>query len=75
MKKRISRVLNFFAFNFLFFALYLNFIHKDSNAQAAPAPKSATATSKRTVLVENPEVYLNKAETKQNIQPTAELQN
>ena len=75
MKKRISRVLNFFAFNLLFFALYLNFIHKDSNAVAAPAPKSSTATSKRTVLVENPEIYLNKAESKSTTQPTAELQN
>lgn len=75
MKKRISRVLNFFAFNLLFFALYLNFIHKDSNALPAPAPKSATATSKRTVLVDNPEIYLNKSENKTASQPTAELQN
>ncbi|MCC7401928.1 MAG: hypothetical protein IT214_10640 [Chitinophagaceae bacterium] len=29
MKKRVRRALNFFAFNLLFFALYLNFIHKD----------------------------------------------
>lgn len=74
MKKRISRVLNFFAFNLLFFALYLNFIHKDSNAQAAPTPKSA-ATSKNTVLVQNPEIYLNKAEMKHQTEATAELQN
>lgn len=31
MKKRITTVLNFFAFNLLFFALYLNFVHKDKN--------------------------------------------
>ena len=61
MKKRISRVLNFFAFNLLFFALYLNFVHKDNNNQTLPAPKSAVAsTSKGTVLVSNPEQYLNK---------------
>ena len=59
MKKRISRVLNFFAFNLLFFALYLNFVHKDNNVQALPVSKSAVAsTTKGTVLVSNPEQYL-----------------
>ena len=29
MKKRVRKIANFFAFNLLFFALYLNFIHKD----------------------------------------------
>ena len=61
MKKRISRVLNFFAFNLLFFALYLNFVHKDNNSQVAPAPKSSNAANvKGTVLVTNPEQYLGK---------------
>lgn len=59
MKKRISRVLNFFAFNLLFFALYLNFVHRDNNSQALPAPRSTVAsTTKATVLVSNPEQYL-----------------
>jgi hypothetical protein len=35
MKRRAFQVLNFFAFNLLFFALYLNFIHKDKNVQEA----------------------------------------
>ena len=74
MKKRISRILNFFAFNLLFFALYLNFIHKDNNTQAAPSPKSATAASKQTVLVSNPEQYLNKSAVKSEAQ-TAQYQN
>ena len=74
MKKRISRILNFFAFNLLFFALYLNFIHKDSNAQPAPSPKSSTTAAKGTVLVSNPEQYLNKTQVK-NSAPTAQLQN
>ena len=74
MKKRISRILNFFAFNLLFFALYLNFIHKDSNIQQVPAPKSSTASSKGTVLVSNPEHYLNKAAIKGESN-TAQLQN
>lgn len=74
MKKRISRVLNFFAFNLLFFALYLNFIHKDSTVQAAPAPKNTTAsTTKGTVLVSDPGQYL-KEHAKNNSQ-TITLQN
>lgn len=75
MKKRISRVLNFLAFNLLFFALYLNFIHKDNNTQPAPTPKTVSATSKGTVLVSNPEQYLNKAGMKNESNPTAQLQN
>lgn len=62
MKKRISRIVNFVAFNLLFFSLYLNFIHKDANPMAtvtAPAP-AATASVTHTVLVENPEQYLKK---------------
>jgi hypothetical protein len=62
MKKRISRVLNFFAFNLLFFALYLNFVHKDNNAQTLPVARNTVAsTVKGTVLVSNPEQYLNRA--------------
>jgi hypothetical protein len=74
MKKRVSRILNFFAFNLLFFALYLNFIHKDSNTQPAPSPKSSTAASKGTVLVANPEQYLNKTQVKNDVQ-TSQFQN
>jgi hypothetical protein len=64
MKKRISRVLNFFAFNLLFFALYLNFIHKDNNA-VVPVSNNASAI-KGTVLVTNPEQYIHKAELKES---------
>jgi hypothetical protein len=74
MKKRITRVLNFFAFNLLFFALYLNFVHKDNSSQALPAPKTAiTTSSKGTVLVNNPEQYLNK--THKEVAQTSQLQN
>jgi hypothetical protein len=61
MKKRISRVLNFFAFNLLFFALYLNFIHKDNSGEL-PVQKNATASVKGTVLVNNPGEYVKKDE-------------
>jgi hypothetical protein len=32
MKRRVRKIVNFFAFNLLFFALYLNFIHKEPNS-------------------------------------------
>lgn len=75
MKRRIRKIVNFFAFNLLFFALYLNFIHKDTSNNEATAPvisvnssTSGTAYS-GTVLVQNPEKYLNKeAQTNANNQ-------
>ncbi len=66
MKKRIHRVLNFVAFNLLFFSLYLNFVHKDKNlTEIAAAPhRSNTTSAQGTVLVSNPEEYLNKLNAK-----------
>ena len=59
MKRRIRRIANFFAFNLLFFALYLNFIHKDKSASVIPEQTvHATAAVKGTVPVDNPEKYL-----------------
>ena len=44
MKRRIRKIVNFFAFNLLFFALYLNFIHKDrANSDIAPSVVSTPA--------------------------------
>ena len=65
MKRRFRKIVNFFAFNLLFFALYLNFIHKDkANTESAPAavvsPVNAATVYTGTVLVQNPEKYLNK---------------
>ena len=67
MKRRIRKIVNFFAFNLLFFALYLNFIHKDrANSDIAPAvvstPAANAAAYTGTVLVQNPEKYLRKEE-------------
>lgn len=68
MKRRIRKIVNFFAFNLLFFALYLNFIHKDSSNTETLAPAAAVGTPNGgtaytgTVLVQNPEKYLNKEE-------------
>jgi hypothetical protein len=65
MKKRLSRVLNFLALNLLFFALYLNFIHKDNNNQLPVSSSHAPSTSQRTVLVSNPEEYTNPQKAQQ----------
>lgn len=59
MKKRVYRIMNFFAFNLLFFSLYLNFIHKDKNVQAV-VHSAQTNQVQGTVLVENPDEYLKK---------------
>jgi hypothetical protein len=59
MKRRIRRIANFFAFNLLFFALYLNFIHKDKAAVTPPEQTiQATASTAGTVPVSHPEKYL-----------------
>ena len=73
MKKRISRVVNFFAFNLLFFALYLNFIHKDNSFPQAIVPATATPPIQGTVLVEHPDQYLNKANAAGNAAAIAGL--
>jgi hypothetical protein len=60
MKRRVRKIANFFAFNLLFFALYLNFIHQDKvTASVVPVPQNTAAFS-GSVLVENPEKDLDK---------------
>ena len=58
MKRRVRKIANFFAFNLLFFALYLNFIHKDKSGLPVvtqTASQQNTAAFSGTVLVDNPE--------------------
>ena len=62
MKRRVRKIANFFAFNLLFFALYLNFIHKDKVAVADPNVQHNAAAFSGTVLVENPAEFTNKTE-------------
>ena len=73
MKRRIRKIVNFFAFNLLFFALYLNFIHKDrATNDIAPAavvnsqPNSGPAVYTGTVLVQNPEKKFMRKEEDEN---------
>jgi len=59
MKRRIRRIANFFAFNLLFFALYLNFIHKDKAAVTPPEQSvQTTAAAGGAVPVNHPEKYI-----------------
>ncbi len=59
MKRRIRKIVNFFAFNLLFFALYLNFIHKDKSIVQPVPLKANTATINGTIPVQDAEKYLN----------------
>lgn len=72
MKRRIRKIVNFFAFNLLFFALYLNFIHKDKTiAEPVPVQTNAAATISGTVPVQDAEKYLN-AKPATSVQPNAD---
>lgn len=53
MKRRVRKIANFFAFNLLFFALYLNFIHKDKSAVSATPVTAKTSAFSGPVLVDN----------------------
>ena len=59
MKRRIRKIVNFFAFNLLFFALYLNFIHKDKGVTLPVAVQSNAPAISGTVPVQDAEKYLN----------------
>jgi len=64
MKRRVRKIANFFAFNLLFFALYLNFIHKDESALSGMNQVATTqpaAFSNTTVSVNNTEPQNTKA--------------
>jgi hypothetical protein len=58
MKRRVRKIVNFFAFNLLFFALYLNFIHKDKAVADTNVSANSAVVMTGTVPVENPEKYL-----------------
>lgn len=55
MKKRVRRALNFFAFNLLFFALYLNFIHKDTTPPSEFVGSQNGSVYTGTVSMDNPD--------------------
>lgn len=54
MKRRVRKIANFFAFNLLFFALYLNFIHRDKANSVTGTTVSASAEAfSGTTIVDN----------------------
>ena len=65
MRTRLRKIANFLAFNFLFFALYLNFIHKDKQLVMGTeqSVKPTAAAFSGTVLVKNPQKYLEHSAT------------
>lgn len=67
MKRRVRKIANFFAFNLLFFALYLNFIHKDQAAInfAGETAKQQNAAFSGTVKVTNPQQAASQASATQ----------
>ncbi len=73
MKSRVRKIANFVAFNLLFFALYLNFIHKDKTTTIEQVPQTKTAEFTGTVLIENPAIYQNAGSEKQSTDQKAEL--
>jgi hypothetical protein len=73
MKRRIRKIVNFFAFNLLFFALYLNFIHKDKTiAEPVPVQTNAAAAISGTVPVQDVEKYLNAKTSTSVAQPAVD---
>lgn len=60
MKSRIRKVATFLAFNLLFFAVYLNFVHADAQLphDISPTMKEASPAFGETRLVKDPEKYL-----------------
>jgi len=74
MKRRVRKIANFFAFNLLFFALYLNFVHKDkSNIVVAPATQQSSVVNNGagTVLIDNPDQYIKKSTVATSAQTAA----
>ena len=67
MNPRFFKIANFFAFNLLFFALYLNFVHKDKNVQQAINKNTPTQVDAGNLTVESTEQYVQKQKAAKNL--------
>ena len=67
MNPRVFKIANFFAFNLLFFALYLNFVHKDKNVQQAISTNAQTHVAAGSLNVASTEQYLQKEKAAKNV--------
>jgi len=54
MKSRIRKIATFFAFNVLFFALYLNLFHKEKTSSDASSARQVPAAFSENALAKNP---------------------
>jgi hypothetical protein len=73
MKRRVRKIANFFTFNLLFFALYLNFIHKDQNTLSvtdhAGQPRVAAFSETATASSQPVQVPVQQEQTKSDNTP------
>jgi hypothetical protein len=67
MNPRVFKIANFFAFNLLFFALYLNFIHKDKNVQQAISTTVQTPVATRSLSTGTTEQLVQKEQSTKNV--------
>ena len=60
MKKRVTKIANFLAFNLLFFSLYLNFVYQDKAIAGGNDNQvmQSHSTTQKTTVVNNPSEYL-----------------
>ena len=66
MNPRLFKIANFFAFNLLFFALYLNFIHKDKNVQHVISTSVHTPVATKTLSTNAAEQLVQKEPSGKN---------
>jgi hypothetical protein len=67
MNPRLFKIANFFAFNLLFFALYLNFVHKDKNVQQAISTSIHTPVATSVLSTGRAEQYVQKEQPAKNV--------
>jgi hypothetical protein len=67
MNPRLFKIANFFAFNLLFFALYLNFVHKDKNVQQAISTSVHAPVATSVLSTGSAEQYVQKEQSVKNV--------
>jgi len=66
MNPRIFKIANFFAFNLLFFALYLNFVHRDKDVPQTITGSLQTPIATRALSTSAAEPAVEKHEATKN---------
>jgi hypothetical protein len=55
MRRRLFRTFNFIALNILFFALYLNFVHRDQNKNFTAGNNNSNSTQGAALIITPPQ--------------------